>query len=205
MHWSSSLKTSSGSFLDHGEAMEVKITRAGATAKKKKGLIIVNTGNGKGKTTAALGVALRACGYGMRVIILQFFKGKWKYGELRSAPKLETLEIRPMGQGFTWESKDIEVDKRMVREAWQAASAEILSGKYDLVILDEINYALSYGFLPVEDVVDFLKKKPPMLHVILTGRDAKPEIIEIADMVTEMREIKHPFQKGIVAQKGIEF
>ena len=176
--------------------MKVSIERAGATAKKKKGLIIVNTGNGKGKTTAALGVALRACGYGMKVSMLQFFKGKWKYGELRSAPKLETFEIRPMGHGFTWESKDIEVDKRMVREAWQAASAEILSGKYDLVILDEINYALHYGFLPVEDVVDFLKKKPAMLHVILTGRNAKPEVIEIADMVTEMREIKHPFQQG---------
>ena len=93
----------------------------------------------------------------------------------------------------------------MVREAWQAASVEILSGKYDLVILDEINYALSYGFLPVEDVVDFLKKKPEMLHMILTGRDARPEVIEIADMVTEMREIKHPFREGIVAQKGIEF
>ena len=185
--------------------MKVSIERAGATAKKKKGLIIVNTGNGKGKTTAALGVALRACGYRMKVIMLQFFKGKWKYGELRSAPNLETFEIRPLGQGFTWESKDIEVDKRMVREAWQVASAEILSGKYDLVILDEINYALHYGFLPVEDVVDFLKKKPEMLHVILTGRNAKPEVIEIADMVTEMREIKHPFNEGISAQKGIEF
>ena len=185
--------------------MKVSIERAGATARKKKGLIIVYTGNGKGKTTAALGVALRASGYGMKVIMLQFFKGKWKYGELRGAPKLETFEIRPMGHGFTWESKDIEVDKRMVREAWQAARTEILSGKYDLVILDEINYALSYGFIPVEDVVDFLKKKPEMLHVILTGRNAKPEVIEIADMVTEMREIKHPFHKGIVAQKGIEF
>jgi cob(I)alamin adenosyltransferase len=185
--------------------MKVSVERAGAVARKKKGLIIVNTGNGKGKTTAALGIALRACGYGMKVIMLQFFKGKWKYGELRSAPKLETFEIRPMGQGFTWESKDIEVDKRMVHEAWQAARERILSGGYDVVILDEINYALSYGFLPVEDVVDFLKKKPAMLHVILTGRDAKAEIIEIADMVTEMREIKHPFQQGISAQKGIEF
>ena len=185
--------------------MEVSVTRAGASARKKKGLIIVNTGNGKGKTTAALGVALRACGYGMKVVMLQFFKGKWKYGELRSASKLETFEIRPMGQGFTWESKDIEVDKRMVREAWQAAREKILSESCDVVILDEINYALSYGFLPVEDVVDFLKQKPAMLHVILTGRDAKPEIIEIADLVTEMREIKHPFQQGISAQKGIEF
>ena len=102
--------------------MKVSIERAGAAAKKKKGLIIVNTGDGKGKTTAALGVALRACGYGMKVIMLQFFKGKWKYGELRSAPKLGSFEIRPMGHGFTWESKDIEVDKRMVREAWQATA-----------------------------------------------------------------------------------
>jgi cob(I)alamin adenosyltransferase len=185
--------------------MKMSIERPGATARKKKGLIIVYTGNGKGKTTAALGIALRACGYGMKVSMLQFFKGKWKYGELRSAPKLGTFEIRPMGHGFTWESEDIEIDKRMVREAWQAASAEILSGKYDVVILDEINYALSYGFLPVEDVVNFLKKKPEMLHVILTGRKAKPEVIEIADMVTEMRDIKHPFRKGIVAQKGIDF
>lgn len=185
--------------------MKTRITRASAEAKRKKGLIIVNTGNGKGKTTAALGVALRASGYGMKVIMLQFFKGKWKYGELRSAPKLETFEIQPMGQGFTWESKDIEIDKAMVREAWQAAKDKILSGNYDIVILDEINYALSYGFLPVEEVVEFLGKKPLMLHVILTGRDAKPEIIEIADLVTEMREIKHPFQQGISAQKGIEF
>lgn len=185
--------------------MDVSVVRAGATARKKKGLIIVNTGNGKGKTTAALGVALRACGYRMRIVMLQFFKGKWKYGELRSAPKLGTFEIRPMGQGFTWESKNIEVDKQMVREAWQTAVEQILSGNYDLVILDEINYALSYGFLPTEDVVDFLKKKPEMLHVILTGRNAKPEIIEVADLVTEMREIKHPFKQGISAQKGIEF
>jgi len=185
--------------------MKTAITRAGATKPKKKGLIIVHTGDGKGKTTAALGLALRACGYGMKVIMLQFFKGKWKYGELRSAPKLGTFEIQPMGKGFTWESKDIEVDKAMVRDAWRVGQEKILSGNYDVVILDEINYALSYDFLPVADIVDFLKNKPPMLHVILTGRDAKPEIIEIADLVTEMRQIKHPFEQGISAQKGIEF
>ncbi|HEX5483326.1 MAG TPA: cob(I)yrinic acid a,c-diamide adenosyltransferase [Terriglobia bacterium] len=185
--------------------MKMAIERAGAIARKKKGLIIVNTGNGKGKTTAALGVALRACGYGMKVIMLQFFKGKWKCGELRSAPKLGTFEIHPMGKGFTWESKDIEVDKAMVRSAWQAAKEKILSGGYDMVIMDEINYALDYGFLPVDDVVEFLKNKPPMLHAILTGRNAKPEVIEIADLVTEMREIKHPFKQGISAQKGVEF
>lgn len=185
--------------------MKTAITREGAAKPKKKGLIIVHTGDGKGKTTAALGIALRACGYGMKVIMLQFFKGKWKYGELRSAPKLGTFEIQPMGQGFTWESKDVEVDKAMVREAWRAAKEKILSGNYDVVILDEINYALSYDFLPVTDIVEFLRNKPPMLHVILTGRDAKPEIIEIADLVTEMRQIKHPFEQGISAQKGIEF
>ena len=179
--------------------------RAAAKANKKKGLIVVNTGDGKGKTTAALGVALRACGYGMRVIMLQFFKGKWKCGELRSAPKLGSFEIHPMGKGFTWESKDIEIDKAMVRSAWQAAVEKITSGKYDIVILDEINYALSYGFLPVEDVVNFLKTKPYMLHVILTGRNAHPSLVELADTVTEMREVKHAYQKGILAQKGIEF
>src|SRR2546428_13777412 len=130
--------------------MKVSIERAGAAAKKKKGLIIVNTGDGKGKTTAALGVALRACGYGMKVIMLQFFKGKWKYGELRSAPKLGSFEIRAMGHGFTWESKDIEVDKRMVPEAWHAASEEVQSGQDDLVVLDELDDELSDGFLPVE-------------------------------------------------------
>jgi cob(I)alamin adenosyltransferase len=185
--------------------MKTTIMRAGATAKKKKGLIIVHTGNGKGKTTAALGLALRACGYGMKVIMLQFFKGKWKCGELRSAPKLGSFEIHPMGKGFTWESKDVEVDKAMVREAWRAAKDKILLGNYDVVVLDEINYALSYGFLPTADIVDFLRTKPPMLHVILTGRDAKPEIVEIADLVTEMRQIKHPFEQGICAQRGVEF
>jgi len=185
--------------------VKVAITRAGARARAKKGLIIVHTGNGKGKTTAALGLALRACGCGMKVIMLQFFKGKWKYGELRSAARVGNFEIYPMGKGFTWESKDVEVDKAMVRDAWKAAQERILSGGYDVVILDEINYALGYGFLAVEDVVEFLRTKPPKLHVVLTGRNAKPEIIDIADLVTEMRQIKHPFEQGICAQRGIEF
>jgi cob(I)alamin adenosyltransferase len=185
--------------------MKVTIQRVGGKARKKKGLIIVHTGNGKGKTTAALGLALRACGCGMKVIMLQFFKGKWKCGELRIAPKLENFEIYPMGKGFTWESKDVEVDKAMVRNAWRAAQEKILSGHYDVVVLDEINYALGYGFLPLEDVVEFLRNKPAMLHVVLTGRNAKPEIVEIADLVTEMRQVKHPFEQGIGAQRGIEF
>ena len=114
--------------------MKAAITRAGAGKKTKKGLIIVHTGDGKGKTTAALGLALRTCGYDMKVIMLQFFEGKWKYGELRSAPKLETFEIHPMGKGFTWESKDVEVHEVMVREAWRAAQEKILSANYDVVV-----------------------------------------------------------------------
>jgi cob(I)alamin adenosyltransferase len=185
--------------------MRTTVERAGKVARRKKGLIIVHTGNGKGKTTAALGLSMRACGNGMKVIMLQFFKGRWKCGELRIAPKLGSFELYPMGKGFTWESKDIEIDKAMVLDAWNAAKEKILSGNYGVVVLDEINYALSYGFLPVADVVDFLRNKPPMLHVILTGRNAKPEIIEIADLVTEMQQIKHPFQQGICAQRGVEF
>ena len=110
-----------------------------------------------------------------------------------------------MGKGFTWESKDVEVDKAMVRNACRAAQEKILSGAYDVVVLDEINYARGYGFLPLQDVVEFLRNKPAMLHEVLTGRNAKPEIVEIADLVTEMRQVKHPFAQGIGAQRGIEF
>ncbi len=143
--------------------MKKKITRAGASARKQKGLIIVNTGDGKGKTSAALGVALRASGYGMKVLMIQFFKGKWKYGELRSAPKLQTFEILPMGKGFTWESDDIEIDKSMVRAAWVEARKRILSGDYAVVILDEINYARLHGELA--DEVAPLHREPDV-----TGR-----------------------------------
>lgn len=169
-----------------------------------KGLVLVNTGNGKGKTTAALGVALRAVGHGMKVSMIQFIKGKWKTGESEAAKTLGFEFIR-LGKGFTWESKNIEEDKRMMREAWQVSREKILSGEYDLVILDEINYVLGYGYLPVEEVVECLNARPDHVSVILTGRNAREEIVEIADAVTEMREIKHPFKKGTPAQKGIDF
>ena len=183
--------------------MKPTIMRAAAKANKKKGLIVVNTGDGKGKTTAALGVALRACGYGMRVIMLQFFKGKWKCGELRSAPKLWSFgafSSNTMIVMITAITPSLKASSRLV--PMRTISTR---NQHDIVILDEINYALSYGFLPVEDVVNFLKTKPYMLHVILTGRNAKPEILEIADLATEMRLLKHPFREGISAQKGIEF
>jgi cob(I)alamin adenosyltransferase len=173
---------------------------------KKKGLIIVHTGAGKGKTTAALGLALRAVGQGMRVFTVQFIKGGWKYGELEAAKRFEgLLEIHPMGEGFTWDTKNPERDIEKAREAWEAGKKAAFSGQYAVVIFDEINYVMSYGYLPVEEVAEFLRGKPKDLHVVLTGRDAPPLIIELADLVTEMREIKHPYTQGIKAQKGIEF
>jgi cob(I)alamin adenosyltransferase len=168
------------------------------------GLILVNTGNGKGKSTAAFGTAIRAVGQGLTVSVIQFIKGKWKTGEMETAKRLG-LEFMPMGQGFTWESKNLEEDKALMREAWTVASEKILSGKYDLIILDEINYVLGYGYVPVDEVVRVLKSRPSHVHVVLTGRNAPDEIVSIADCVTEMRDVKHPYRNGIPAQKGIDF
>ena len=171
----------------------------------RRGLVVVNTGHGKGKTTAALGVVLRAWGRGMRVIIIQFVKTRTgNYGENRAAKKLG-IEMIPMGEGFTWLSKDIEKDKATAREAWELARQKICSGEYDLVLLDELTYPLTYGWIPVQEVIDVLQRRPEGLHVIITGRDAPQELIDYADLVTEMREIKHPFRQGLKAQPGIEF
>ncbi len=173
---------------------------------KTKGLIIVHTGDGKGKTTAALGLALRALGCGLRVFMVQFIKGDWKYGELESAKRFEgAFEIHRAGEGFTWDVPDDEKQKELARKGWEKGKAAMASGKYRLVIFDEINYVMDYGYLPVPEVIETLRKKPKDLHVCLTGRNAPAELIEIADLVTEMKEIKHPFQKGIVAQRGVEF
>ena len=175
---------------------------------KDKGLIIVFTGNGKGKTTAAMGMALRSVGHDHKIIMIQFIKGSCSYGELESIKRLHpNFEILPMGKGFirfNGEGPDPE-DKKAVTEAWNIFKTKMLSGENDMIILDEINYALSYNMLDADDVLETLKTKPEGLHLVLTGRDAHPGIIEIADLVTEMREVKHPFQKGIKAQKGIEF
>lgn len=178
-------------------------------ADSRKGLIIVHTGPGKGKTTAALGTAFRAVGQGLRVLMVQFIKGSWHYGELEAAKILgnDRLTILPMGRGFVKvgaEKPDPE-DVRLVEDAWRLAEEKIAGGDYDLVILDEINYAISYKMLGPERVVEALRVKPEMVHVILTGRNAHPSIVELADMVTEMREVKHPYQKGIPAQRGIEY
>ncbi len=174
--------------------------------RKKKGLIIVNTGNGKGKTSSALGVAMRCVGNSMKVFMVQFIKGAWKYGELAMAERLAPyFEIKAMGEGFTWDTKNRVRDIEMTEKAWELGAEKMMSGTYDLIVFDEINYVIDYRYLDVKKVVDALKKKPEMVHVILTGRNAHPDIVDIADLVTEMKEIKHPFKQGILAQKGIEF
>ncbi len=171
----------------------------------RKSLVVVNTGNGKGKTTAALGVLFRAWGRGLNVVMLQFIKSTTSnYGENRAAKKID-MEIISLGGGFTWLSKDIEKDKALARDLWEQCKAKIASGDYDVVALDEFTYPLAYGWLPTSEVIDFLKTRPARTHVIITGRDAPQELIDYADLVTEMREIKHPFQQGIKAQPGIEF
>jgi cob(I)alamin adenosyltransferase len=169
-------------------------------------LLIVNTGNGKGKTTAALGQAFRAVGHGFKVCFLQFLKGSWKYGELEAAKRFEDLmEIRALGKGFTWKSEDLNEDIQSARDAWDLAKEIIASGKFKMVVLDELTYLITYGMVPEEDILNTLRNRPPDLHVVVTGRDASPGLIELADLVTEMNEIKHPFRNGIKAQRGIEF
>lgn len=174
----------------------------------KRGLIIVHTGPGKGKTTAALGTALRAVGQGLKVLMLQFLKGSWHYGELDAVQAFgDKFVLKQMGRGFVkvgGAEPDPE-DLRLVEEAWKEAEQAILSGSWDLVILDEINYAISYKMLDPVRVVEALKKKPEMVHVILTGRNAHPTIVELADTVTEMRQVKHAYEKGVEAQRGIEY
>lgn len=174
----------------------------------RRGLIIVNTGPGKGKTTAAMGTALRAVGQGMRVLMLQFLKGSWHYGELDAVKAFgDKFVMKQMGRGFVKvgaEKPDPE-DVRMVEQAWNEAHVAVHSGQWDLVILDEINYAISYGMLDPAKVIESLKNKPDLVHVILTGRNAHSTIVELADTVTEMRQVKHAYEKGVLAQRGIEY
>jgi len=174
----------------------------------RRGLLLINTGPGKGKTTAAMGTALRAVGNGMRVLMLQFLKGSWHYGELDAVRAFGgNFVLKQMGRGFVkvgGAETDPE-DVRLVEAAWAEAAAAINSGDWDMVILDEINYAIGYGMLDPGMVAETLRNRPEMVHVILTGRNAHPSLVEIADTVTEMREVKHAYQKGILAQRGIEY
>jgi cob(I)alamin adenosyltransferase len=177
-----------------------------ATKTIEKGLLIVHTGKGKGKSTAAFGLVARALGHGFKVGIVQFVKGKWETGErvvLERFPELVT--IRTMGQGFTWETQDRQRDIAAAEAAWAAAKEMIADPSYRLVLLDELNIVLRYDYLPIDEVVEVLSQRPADLHVVVTGRNAKEELIEAADLVTEMTMIKHPFRSGVKAQAGIEF
>ena len=170
-----------------------------------KGLVIVNTGDGKGKTTAAMGVLFRAWGRGLKVIMLQFIKHSTaNFGEQRAARKIG-VEMRAMGDGFTWRSQDLQQTAGLARDHWEECEKIIASGEYDMVILDEFTYPLHYGWLPIEEVIQVLKQRPPMQHVIITGRHAPQALVDYADLVTDMRVVKHPYQQGIKAQPGIEF
>jgi cob(I)alamin adenosyltransferase len=178
-----------------------------ATKTIEKGLVIVHTGKGKGKSTAAFGMIFRALGHGMPVAIVQFVKGKWGTGERVALEKFgDLVSINTMGEGFTWETQDRQRDLAAARAAWDRAKAIIAAGKHKLVLLDELNIVLRYDYLPLDEVVTFLRdEKPADVHVIVTGRNAAEELIAIADLVTEMEVIKHPFRSGVKAQKGIEF
>ncbi|WP_374377929.1 cob(I)yrinic acid a,c-diamide adenosyltransferase [Dongia sp.] len=177
-----------------------------ADKNREKGLIIVHTGKGKGKSTAAFGMVLRCIGHGMKVGVVQFIKGKWDTGERTVLEKFpDQIEIRALGEGFTWETQDRARDIAFARAAWDEGKRMMNDPSFQFVLLDEINIALRYDYLPVEEVTDFLKAKRDNLHVCLTGRNAKDELIAIADLVTEMEMVKHPFRDGIKAQAGVEF
>jgi len=193
----------------HAEKMKKKqAARAKIMASKtdRKGLVIVHTGTGKGKTTAALGMICRSLGHGYKVALIQFIKGAMHTAEKVVFEKFpEQMEMRPMGEGFTWNTQDRERDIARAREAWDAAKARILDPEWKLVVLDELNIVLRYDYLPVEEVIEVLKQKPEDSHVVITGRNAPQELMDFADLVTEMTMVKHPFRSGIKAQPGIEF
>ncbi len=175
---------------------------------RRQGLVAVNTGDGKGKTTAALGTVVRAVGYGWKVLIVQFIKGTWQYGEMVGLTYLPGVRLERMGAGFykiMGDKLPDEVHQQAAAEAVALARREIASGEWDMVVLDEVNVAMQTGLVAVSDILDLIEAKPPWLHLFLTGRGAPPEIVERADLVTEMREIKHPYQAGILAQKGFDY
>jgi cob(I)alamin adenosyltransferase len=185
------------------------------SGKRRRGLVMVVTGEGKGKTTSALGLAWRALGSGFKVFIVQYIKGKWKTGEKKLADLLRghadhlglDIEIRPMGDGFTWNTQNRAQDIATTRAIWEVSKQAIVSGKYDLVILDEINVVMSerLGYLDPQEVIEFLKTKDSDLHVVLTGRGAPSAVCEFADTVSEIRAVKHHYKAGVQAQQGIEF
>ncbi len=193
----------------HNEAMrKLKAEREALmeTKTEEKGLLLVHTGDGKGKSSAAFGMVARALGWGMKVGIVQFVKGNWQTGEKLFFSKFkDEVRFEVMGDGFTWDTQNRARDVASAERAWATAKEMIMDPTYTFVLLDEINIALRYDYLDIADVVTFLKSRPNDKHVCLTGRNAKPELIEIADLVTEMTLIKHPFDQGVIAQRGVDF
>ncbi|MBK1866666.1 cob(I)yrinic acid a,c-diamide adenosyltransferase [Taklimakanibacter albus] len=192
----------------HDKMQKKKAARDKIMAGKtiEKGLLIVHTGKGKGKSTAAFGMVFRCIGHGMKAGVVQFVKGAWATGERSVLEKFpELVTIKAMGEGFTWETQDRERDIAHARAGWEEAKRMIADPDYKLVLLDELNIVLRYDYLPVEEIIETLRNKPADKHVIVTGRNAKEELIEIADLVTEMEQVKHPFRSGVKAQMGIEF
>lgn len=176
-------------------------------ASAHRGLLLVNTGDGKGKSTAALGLAFRAAGHGMGVVMLQFMKDPdtWRVGEWAAAEHLPNLTIEPLGEGFTWEHENLEIDIAAARRAWARCCQVLSDPSVEVVIIDELNYVIDYGFLDIDEVLPAILARPSHQHVVVTGRNAHPRLIEAADTVTEMRKIKHAFDEGLPAVKGIEF
>jgi cob(I)alamin adenosyltransferase len=173
---------------------------------REKGLIIVHTGKGKGKTTAAMGLAVRAVGSGMKIAVVQFVKGVWETGERKVLEHFpDQCVMKAMGEGFTWDTQDRQRDIAAARAAWDFAKEAMADESIQMVILDELNIVLRYDYLPLDEVLETLAAKREMLHVVVTGRNAKDELIEAADLVTEMTQVKHPFRDGVKAQLGIEF
>lgn len=173
---------------------------------RRNGLVLVHTGDGKGKSSSALGMVFRAAGWGMKVCVIQFIKGQWKTGEQQAAKGFENIEWHALGDGFTWDTKNPEQDIKTSREIWQFSQQKIQSQEFDLVLLDEINYCCGYNWIEGKEIADFITHhKPPWMHLILTGRNAADEVISVANTVTEMTMVKHAFSQGIKAEQGIEF
>ena len=187
------------------KSKEVPTQGPALATSKAASVVMVNTGDGKGKSTAAFGTAMRAVARGWKVIVIQFVKsGKWKVGEEKAATSLG-VEWLTIGDGFTWDSKNMDRTEAIARHAWTVSKEKIESGAYGLVVLDEITYPMNWGWIPIGEVIDVIRNRPPSVNIIATGRDAPAELVEIADTVTEMRKVKHAFDRGIRAIRGIDF
>ncbi|MEZ0496726.1 cob(I)yrinic acid a,c-diamide adenosyltransferase [Sphingomonas sp. IW22] len=177
-----------------------------AARDNEKGLVILHTGKGKGKTTAALGMVVRAIGHGMKVGVIQFVKGAMETGEAAVFARFPNVEFKPMGEGFTWDTQDRTRDIAVARTAWEEVKRMVTDESYDMVVADELNIVLRYDYLPVDEVLALIAQKPSMTHLVITGRNAPDQLIEAADLVTEMELVKHPFrEQGVKAQRGVEF